>query len=464
MSFPIRLALVVAAVLTGLLVVLTFEAPPMDSRQQGYRGTGMVQIDNPRMAAVKAQNNRAPEVVAAAAPGGEQAAKVYKNVQVLGDLTVAEFTRNMVAISSWVAPKESCNYCHDGANFESDAKYTKIVARRMLQMTRQINANWKQHVGDTGVTCYTCHRGEPVPSNVWFAELGPKTPRYSGNHAGQNLPASQVGLTSMPFDPFSPQLNGKADIRVAGTTALPTKPGHTIQDTERTYALMMHLSQALGVNCTFCHDTRSFSNWETSSPQRVTAYHGIHMVRDLNTAYLEPLKSQYPATRLGPLGDAPKANCATCHQGVSKPLLGAAMLKDHPELRGPLRAIEAAAAAPAPALATAPAATATPDPVLGRILFESAKTAIGGAGEQAIGAVVKAMQTDMKMKVDISGFADKTGNADQNLELAKQRAFAVRDALKAAGIGEERILLKKPEFVIGGAEAESRRVDIIGVR
>ena len=64
------------------------------------------------------------------------------------------------------------------------------------------------------------------------------------------------------------------------------------------------------------------------------------------------------------------------------------------------------------------------------------------------------------VKVALSGFADKTGSPDANLELAKQRAFAVRDALKAAGVADARIALKKPEFVIGGAESDARRVEI----
>ena len=51
------------------------------------------------------------------------------------------------------------------------------------------------------------------------------------------------------------------------------------------------------------------------------------MVRDLNTNYLAPLAGVFPANRLGPTGDALKVNCATCHQGVYKPLFGASMLK-----------------------------------------------------------------------------------------------------------------------------------------
>ncbi len=58
------------------------------------------------------------------------------------------------------------------------------------------------------------------------------------------------------------------------------------------------------------------------------------MMRDVNAVYLEALKLLYPANRLGPLSDSPKANCGTCHQGVSKPLYGQSKLKDFPELGG----------------------------------------------------------------------------------------------------------------------------------
>ena len=121
---------------------------------------------------------------------------------------------------------------------------------------------------------------------------------------------------------------------MASTEALPNPDGNktSIQRTEWTYALMMHMSTSLGVNCTYCHNTRSFQNWEQSSPQRVTAWHGIRMVRDMNQRYLVPLASTLPKDRLGPAGDGPKLNCATCHQGAFKPLYGASMVKDYPEL------------------------------------------------------------------------------------------------------------------------------------
>jgi photosynthetic reaction center cytochrome c subunit len=56
------------------------------------------------------------------------------------------------------------------------------------------------------------------------------------------------------------------------------------------------------------------------------------MVRDLNNNFLDPLKTVFPANRLGVLGDSPKIQCATCHKGVYKPLFGVSMVKDYPEI------------------------------------------------------------------------------------------------------------------------------------
>jgi photosynthetic reaction center cytochrome c subunit len=84
--------------------------------------------------------------------------------------------------------------------------------------------------------------------------------------------------------------------------------------------------------------------WDSSTPKRTVAWYGIRMARDLNNNYLVPLTSTFPAHRLGVLGDVAKVNCATCHQGLFKPLYGESMAKDYPELTGEIHA----AAPPAP--------------------------------------------------------------------------------------------------------------------
>jgi photosynthetic reaction center cytochrome c subunit len=317
-----------------------------------------VQVYNPRIVEAKQDNNVVPAAQPAASPDGPKASQVFQNVKVLGDLSVGEFTRLMVSMTAWVAPQQGCSYCHAGDNMADDSKYTKIVARRMVEMTQHINADWKPHVANTGVTCYTCHRGEPVPKEVWFkANAQPQGSNFIGDKAGQNSPADSVNLSSLPNDPYTPFLLGKADIRVNGPTALPSGNRHSTKQAEFTYGLMTHMSTSLGVNCTYCHNSRSFQTWEGGPPQRTTAWHGIQMARDLNLAYLEPLTASFPANRKGELGDVAKVNCATCHQGAYKPLNGAAMLKDHPEL-GKYTATATAAAAPAASLSTTDVAVA----------------------------------------------------------------------------------------------------------
>ena len=348
--------LATAALLAGC------ERPPMDSTQIGPRGSAMGQVSNPRIAGALAEAQTLPvPIPAIPSPEGSPLAKdSYKNVQVLGDLPTGEFTRTMLAITAWVAPKQGCAYCHaSGEEMSSDKLYTKVVARKMLQMTRHINADWQQHVSTTGVTCYTCHRGEPVPAKLWFITPEPKRAGgASADNWGQTHPSSAAGLTSLQIDPLAPYLLGSEPVRVGGTQALPAGNAATIKQTENTFGLMVHMSQSLGVNCTHCHNTRSLSDWASSPLARTTAFHGIKMARDLNNAFMVPLTNTFPAERLGVTGDVPKVSCATCHQGLAKPLKGAPLLRDHPALGGAMVAAAAAAVA-VPAAAVVPAAAAS---------------------------------------------------------------------------------------------------------
>jgi photosynthetic reaction center cytochrome c subunit len=334
------------------------ERPPVDELQTGYRGTGMVQITNPRtQAELKAKNVPPPStpVVEGDAP---LAKDVYQNVQVLTDLNVNEFIHQMTAQANWIAPKEQCVYCHNPENFASDEKYTKVVARRMLQMTRDINMNYKQHVAETGVTCYTCHRGKAIPDYKWFVNAGTPPRGLTPGDSGQNRPAANVNLASLPYDPYTTYLLEDNIARVVGNTALPTGNTANIKTTEQVYAMMVHTSQALGVNCTYCHNSRSFKEWPQSRPQRVVAWYAIRMSKNLNQQYMVPLTDTFPDNRLGPTGDVAKINCTTCHQGQPKPLNGVSMLPNHPELARikppPAPAVVDPAADPAAAAAAGP--------------------------------------------------------------------------------------------------------------
>lgn len=335
MNFQGGFALAILAGI-GVALTLTFQHPPIVSAQNGYRGLGMAELETARDARLQRASVQIPPAQDPAPAGGPLATTEYKNVQVLTDLTVDQFNRVMLSITEWVSPDQGCGYCHaEGEDLSSDKLFTKVVSRRMLQMTRTINSTWKPHVAETGATCFTCHRGQPIPANIWFLDPGRPHAANAGNPAGQNQPAASNGYTSLPLDPLTAYLVAPGSARVISASAFPGTNPHTIKQTEMTYSLMMNMSDGLGVNCTYCHNTRSFTSWDQSPPQRAVAYHGIQMVRDLNSAFLVPLQSQWPADRLGPMGDGPKVSCATCHQGLAKPLLGISMLKDNPEFAGP---------------------------------------------------------------------------------------------------------------------------------
>jgi K(+)-stimulated pyrophosphate-energized sodium pump len=152
-----------------------------------------------------------------------------------------------------------------------------------------------------------------------------------------------------------------------------------------------------------------------------------------------------------------------------------------------------AAVAPAPAAtpAPAPAPTATPAPSastvptvtdigeagktvlvgkadganstgLLKVYFASASAALPPGSDKAIPELVSYFKAKPNGKLAISGYVDPSGDAAKNAELAKTRAIAVRDALKAAGVAEDKIELVKPEDIKAGATtaAEGRRVEV----
>jgi photosynthetic reaction center cytochrome c subunit len=443
MTFRIQAALK-WLVLSTVALLAGCERPPIEVVQHGFRGTAMAQVYNPRTVVAALPLNQAPASSPAAPAGGPAASTVYQNVQVLGDLSVAEFSRTMASITAWVAPEQGCVYCHNAQNFASDDIYTKVVARKMLQMTRKINTDYTQHVAATGVTCYTCHRGNNIPKNVWFtASPEPRSDGMLGDRAGQNLASPVAGLASLPEDPFTPYLLEAKDIRVNGPTALPTGNRHSIKQTEWTYSLMMHMSTSLGVNCTYCHNSRAFAEWELSPPQRVTAWYGIRMVRDLNNEYMVPLTDVFPAHRKGDTGDVAKSNCLTCHQGAYKPLYGAKMAKDYPALYGPGGAVASASDA--------------------TVFFAVGSSTLDTEAAQKLDAVLAGLKVNTSGKAVISGYHSASGDLETNQELAKQRAFAVRDLLKSRGIEPDRVVLEKPQSAeanLSGEDPKARRVDI----
>jgi photosynthetic reaction center cytochrome c subunit len=87
-------------------------------------------------------------------PAGEQ----FKNVQLLKEVPSGEFIAYMRAFNASLGVE--CGFCH-AQDRSSDEKHEKVVARKMIAMTQDINA--KNFNGKMEVKCFTCHRGAEHP-------------------------------------------------------------------------------------------------------------------------------------------------------------------------------------------------------------------------------------------------------------------------------------------------------------
>ncbi|MHB1248398.1 MAG: OmpA family protein, partial [Polaromonas sp.] len=89
----------------------------------------------------------------------------------------------------------------------------------------------------------------------------------------------------------------------------------------------------------------------------------------------------------------------------------------------------------------------------------SGKADLAPGASEVLFDLVKGAQSGRKLV--ISGFHDLVGDPARNAALARQRALAVRDALKGLGVADQQIEIRKPEpMTSGGSNADARRVEI----
>lgn len=121
--------------------------------------------------------------------------------------------------------------------------------------------------------------------------------------------------------------------------------------------------------------------------------------------------------------------------------------------------VKAAAYTPKPdALEASPASRPTGATLV--VNFATGKSTLDAEAIRLLKSIVPAMKAGPN-PIDVTGFADRSGDHAANVELAKRRAQAVRDALVAEGIPAERVRLKQPRDVTGpGSDREARRVEI----
>ncbi len=342
-----------AGVLAGLgfagvlaVIVPDWHRPWFAGTQTSYRGQSNVQFYS--RAETQAINSFVPPVLPAAADGGPKATDVYKNVKVLTDVNAAEFMRLQQALTNWVSPGQGCAFCHNTGNWASDEKRTKLIARRMLEMTRYVNSAWGGHVNPTGVTCYTCHRGQPVPAEVWWPRIEREQKPFI-DRAEQWKETAPTVSTFFPNAGYAEYYLQDHPVAVISTSALRTNDVGSYIAATRIYEMMMQMSLQIGVNCGYCHASRAFQDWNQSTPMRWVGYYSLRLIRDLNRNYLLPLAQVIPQQRelVHPTpvpvvpayekGQQPGnalLTCETCHYRLPNPMNGVNMVKDYPGLVG----------------------------------------------------------------------------------------------------------------------------------
>jgi outer membrane protein OmpA-like peptidoglycan-associated protein len=118
----------------------------------------------------------------------------------------------------------------------------------------------------------------------------------------------------------------------------------------------------------------------------------------------------------------------------------------------------AAALPVAPAMAGALAPVSAP---MARLYFELGRAELPADALTQLTPLITAARDNSAARWVISGFHDASGDPAANAELAKQRAFAVRDLLVTAGVSTQSIELSKPAVTMGGTDPrEARRVDV----
>lgn len=108
--------------------------------------------------------------------GGGVARADFKNLQVLPKTISKDDLKSYMKAQAKALGVE-CDFCHDVPDMASDKNAKKQIARKMIQMTNDVNDKWLKGMKDADknkVTCATCHQGHETPPKM--VPAGEKAP------------------------------------------------------------------------------------------------------------------------------------------------------------------------------------------------------------------------------------------------------------------------------------------------
>ena len=204
-------------------------------------------------------------------------------------------------------------------------------------------------------------------------------------------------------------------------------------------------------NCVACHQPNG-----KGTPPAFPALDGSKMVVGAKADQIDRVLNGKPGTAMSPfkhLSDADLAAVTTYTRNAWGNKAG--------DMVTPAEIKTARGGGGAPAAAAPAAAVAATAVLPAAVYFDTGKAAADADSKKTLDDVIALLKTNAGAKVEVTGYTDTTGNLNQNMELAKQRAVGVRDALMAGGVAKDRITMKPPATVEAGGDAkQARRVDI----
>lgn len=95
------------------------------------------------------------------------------------------------------------------------------------------------------------------------------------------------------------------------------------------------------------------------------------------------------------------------------------------------------------------------------IYFETGSASLPVSTDSSLAEVLAYMRANPDSNASIAGYHDRSGTADVNEQLAKDRAIAVQQFLITGGIAASRLELKEPLISSAGMADEARRVEVV---
>jgi hypothetical protein len=214
------------------------------------------------------------------------AEEVFRNVQILKGRPASRLPGMMEALTGLLGVE--CTHCHDPADWPSEAKPPKAIARGHFDLIGALNT--EDFGGEQKISCWTCHRGKPTPA---FAPDPPPSGTASAPAPNPNIATLEHAIAGREQQPAEQVFK---NIRIF--TGMPAIRVLRIME--------LAFTANLGVGCDHCHTP---GEWDSDAKREKEVARRMWGIRS---------KVQERVRKLAARPDVP-LTCYTCHKGQAVP-------------------------------------------------------------------------------------------------------------------------------------------------